>query len=71
MSKEDEIDFSATHNPCGICGEMVERGIANYSNHWVEKHGKEKMYFVNKVADSPLTTEQKMSLIKTEFGIEQ
>lgn len=71
MANEDEIDWSATHNPCGICGEMVERGIVNYSSHWVEKHGQDKMDFVNKVADSPLTTEQKISLIKNEFGIEQ
>ena len=72
MSKsKKEIDWSATHVKCDICGELVERGIINYSNHWAEKHGKAQMDFINKVASSSLRTEDKMSLIKKEFNIEQ
>lgn len=69
LTPQQVPDFSATHVECDICGEMVERGIVNYVGHWTEKHGKAQMDFVNKVADSPLTTEDKMSLIKKEFNI--
>lgn len=67
---QDNKGFGGTHIECEICGEMVERGIVSYSNHWVEKHGS-KMDFVNKVDQSCLSVNDKMELIKKEFGIHQ
>jgi hypothetical protein len=71
MSEIEVFDWDKTHVECHICGAMVKRGIANYSQHWVDNHSNGKMDFVNSVDKSQLLIEDKMELIKKEFGINQ
>jgi len=56
---------------CKTCGEEVPAGIINISGHWAKCTGKDKMDFINKVANSSLYIDDKMDLIRKEFNIEQ
>lgn len=71
MNSEDWIEWKDDHIICKVCGARVERGIINVSSHWAACAGKQQMNFINKVDKSNLRLEDKMSLVKKEFGIEQ
>lgn len=71
MNSEDWIEMHEDHIICKVCGATVQRGIISVSSHWAECAGKEQMDFINKVAQSNLKIEDKMSLIKKQYSIEQ
>ena len=54
---------------CDTCGKEVESGIINISGHWAECAGKQTMDSVNKISNTPLTTEDKLEQVKKLFGI--
>jgi hypothetical protein len=72
MSDFDNIDWSATHVKCHICGEMIPRGIISVSAHYCDNHYQPQMYFLQKLAENKsLDVKDKMDLVKKEFGIDQ
>ena len=56
---------------CKDCGAEVESGIINISGHWAECSGKSVVENVMKIDRMSLAVEEKMNLVKNEFGVEQ
>lgn len=56
---------------CDTCGAIIPRGIISLSGHFVECSGKELFENVCKIDKMPLSTKDKMDLVKKEFNVEQ
>ena len=54
---------------CDDCQAEVPRGIISISDHWAKCSGKYRMEFLNELANSNLTTEDKLKVLKKEFKV--
>lgn len=56
---------------CTTCEAVIPSGIINISGHWAECAGKGMMDAIHKIDKMPLSTKDKMDLVKNNFNITQ